>query len=496
MVNMSDIEQIKELKDKEGLSFREISKLLGIDRKTISKWYKSKSFPKYKRNNQPSPVKDRVIEHIEQWVKEDKKQIKEGKLNKIRSAVKMYDDLVSMGIKCSEPSVRNYLREYKPREVYIEQEYFAGEDMQVDWGELYVDFEGDIRSKVYIFVATLPYSNTRFVCPYIRCDSISFFDGHIKAFEFFGGIPKRIRYDNLTSAVKKVLKGSNREEQDKMIYFKTFFGFETNYCNIAKGNEKGSVENAVKYVKNRFLSTNTVFKDLDNLKIYLFNKCRDVLNSKHYRKNKLIKELLVEEVSKLNNLPNVKYDNSIRLLRKVTSTSTVKYEGVRYSVPSKYCSKRVLVYANIEEIKVYHKEKEIANHKRTYPIFNKEVYNFNHYLPVLIKKSRALPNAKCIVRSNFPPIFNKYLDGLNSRLENGNREMVKILFLNKEYDLKDIFFSMEWCYEYRSFSFDSVSMTLKELTTNKPTVEKIRKAYPEIKEMPLNLKKYDKLLGV
>ena len=281
MLEMSDIEEIKKLIDDYKLSFSEVSRITGWDRRTIKKWYYSKSYPSYQRSTQPQPVKDRIIVYIKRWIEEDNESIRKGKIRKIRTAAKMYDDLVSLGIECSERSVRKYVNELKPQEVFIEQEYFPAQDMQVDWGSLNIDFENGINTKVNLFVATLPYSNTRFVVPYIKTDSLSFFDGHIKAFEFFGGVPKRIRYDNLSSAVTKVLKGPNREETNKMKYFKSFFNFESNYCNIAKGNEKGSVENAVGFVKRRLLSGNLIFKDYNDLKKYLFTKCRDELNKSH-----------------------------------------------------------------------------------------------------------------------------------------------------------------------------------------------------------------------
>jgi transposase len=497
MLNMEEIDRIKDLIDNKGLSYSEVSRLTGYDRKTISKWHKSKSFPEYTREKNSSPVKDNIIDHIKNWIEEDIALIEKGKRKKIRSDRKMHRDLMGMGIRCSERSVNRYSAEYRPKEVFIEQEYNPGEDMQVDWGEIYLDFEADKRIKVYIFVATLPYSNSKYVRAYLKCDSQSFFDGHIRAFEFFGGIPKRIRYDNLSSAVKKVLKGSNRLEQDRMIYFKNFFGFETNYCNVAKGNEKGSVENAVGYAKRMYLSDNKTFKDTARLNKYLFSNCRSDLNNAHYRKGRTIKELLSDEIPCFKPIPDCeKFDNSLKLACKVRNTLTVQYDGVRYSVPSKYSGMNVTLVVDMDYVSVYKYDKLIARHYRLYKHFGKEVYDFRHYLPALIKKPGALPNAKCIARSYFPVIFNKYLDGLNSRTEYGNREMVKILMLHKDYKLKDIFFSMEWCYEHRSFSFDAVNMTLKELHNKRPSVEKVSKAYPETEDMPLNLKKYDKLIGV
>ena len=117
---MSENERIKQLKDKQGMSFRQISEITGIDRKTASKWYKSKDFPKYQRSKQSTPVKDEIIPQLKIWIEEDIIRIKKGKLNRIRTAAKMYEDLVSMNIKCSESTVRNYVRKLKPKEVFIE----------------------------------------------------------------------------------------------------------------------------------------------------------------------------------------------------------------------------------------------------------------------------------------------------------------------------------------------------------------------------------------
>ncbi len=496
MLNMEEISNIKYLREVKKLSYKQISEITGFDWRTVKKWANSKEYPVYKRKKNSAPVKEKVIKYVKTWIDEDTRLIEQGKIKNIRSAAKMHEDLNNMGIECSVRSIQKYVNDIKPQEVFIEQEYFPAEDMQVDWGELYLDFEENIRCKVYIFVATLPYSNSRFISAYMNCNRQSFFDGHIRAFDFFGGVPKRIRYDNLRSAVKKVLKGSSRIEQDKMIHFKTFFHFETNYCNVAKGNEKGNVENAVGYAKRRFLSDNKIFKSITSLNKHLFDKCRDELNKTHYRKGKTIKELLSEEITQLKALPKEKYDNSIHCLCKVRNTLTIQFDSVRYSVPAKYSGKSLSLIADIKTINIYDAEKIVARYKRFHKPFRKEVYDFRHYLPVLIKKSRALTNAKCIIQSNFPPIFRQYLDRLNSRMENGNREMVRILLLHKQYKMKDIFFAMEWCYEHKSFSFDAMKITLKELTSDKPKIEKVNKRYSEIKDIPLNIEKYDKLIGV
>jgi transposase len=273
MVPMIEIAEIKKLKDEEKLSFREISKRTGLARETVKKCYISRELPQYTRSKIDTPKSDVVFPYIKIWTEEDIQLIKKGKRKRIRPASTMFHDLLKLGIKVSESTVRRLVREIKPKEVFILLEYEPGVDMQIDWGELKLDFEDSESVKVYIFVSTLPYSNARFVYPYMKSDWLSFADGHTKAFEFFGGIPKRITYDNLSSAVKKILSGINRQEQDRMLHLKHFYGFETNYCSVGKGNEKGSVENGVGFAKRRFLGSNQKFKNWDHLIDHLSNAC-------------------------------------------------------------------------------------------------------------------------------------------------------------------------------------------------------------------------------
>ena len=395
MVNMVQISEIKRLKDKEGLSFRRISIITGLARDTVRKWYFSKEYPKYSRSKTLSPKKELVLPYLKLWIDEDIKLIKQRKRKNIRPASTMWQELMELGIVISESTVRSYVRELKPREAFIPLEYDPGVDMQVDWGHVDVEFAGGIRFKVNIFVATLPYSNARFVYPYLKSDWLCFVDGHKKAFEFFGGVPKRITYDNLSSAVKKVLSGVNRDEQDKMLYFKNFYRFESNYCAVAKGNEKGSVENSVGFFKRRFLGGHKVFRDFNHLREHLKAASSQQLSTRHYlKKSQTISELLHEERKKLSDLPEIPFDPSNRVTLKASKTGLISYDGVKYSVPSCYNRKELLVSVSAEEIVICHsKDKEVARHMRTHKAFTSEVYDFKHYLFAFLDKPRALPQA-------------------------------------------------------------------------------------------------------
>jgi len=117
-----------------------------------------------------------------------------------------------------------------------------GEEAQVDWHEGWI-IERGVQRKAQFFCMRLCYSKASFVRAYERADLISFIDGHVKAFEYFGGVPKRLAYDNLKSAVTQVKRGRDRELNKKFIELRSCYLFDTRFCNVARGNEKGDVEN-------------------------------------------------------------------------------------------------------------------------------------------------------------------------------------------------------------------------------------------------------------
>lgn len=499
MITMSMVDRIKHYKDVDKLSFTEIANVMGIDRKTVSTWYKCKKLPQYKRTKTNATIKQKIMPYLKHYVNEDTQLIQQGKRKSYRSAPVIKELLEEMGIKAGESTIRKYLAQLRPKEAFIPLVYEPGCDMQVDWGELVIPFEHEIRMKVYLFVATLPYSNTRFIYPYFRQDSVCFFDGLVKAFHFLGGVPKRITFDNLTTAVKKVLSGYERIEQDKMLHFKHVFGFQTQYCNVAKGNEKGSVENGVKYAKKRFLGGNRIFHNFDELRSYLMTCCEKALERRHYKHSSMtIGHLLTDERECFLPLPEEGYESFSLVHLKSSKMCLISVDGVHYSVPSRFSQRKVSVKLTSEEIIVYdiaNPLEEIARHQRTHKVFQQSILDVKHYLPVLMKKPRALEYAACIKHAPMPQIFWDFLEMLKKHHSNPNVEMIKILNLMNSHTLKDIFFAMEWCYEHRSYSYDAVKICLSDITKQQFLLEPLTKSYPEVNTVPCNLDRYDLLLG-
>jgi len=155
-------------------------------------------------------------------------------------------------------TVREYVQERKEvlgltrHEVYIPQAYEWGREAQVDWYEAVAEIDG-VEQKVQIFSMRSMASGGAFHRAYPHATQQSFFEGHERAFEYFGGVFQLLRYDNLASAIKRVLRGYDREQNTRFIAFRSHWRFASEFCNPARGNEKGGVEGEVGYFRRNHL---------------------------------------------------------------------------------------------------------------------------------------------------------------------------------------------------------------------------------------------------
>src|SRR5438309_9555655 len=150
-------------------------------------------------------------------------------------------------VEVAESTIRRYVRERKTqlgllqRETFIPQSYAWGQEAQVDWYEAYADIGGE-REKAYVFCMRSMASGGAFHCPFPQCSQQAFLEAHELGFAYFLGVFKTLRYDNLKSAVKKILRGHQREETARFIAFRSHWGFESEFCTPGEGHEKGGVE--------------------------------------------------------------------------------------------------------------------------------------------------------------------------------------------------------------------------------------------------------------
>ena len=227
--------EIREAVLMKGKSIRQVARETGRSRNTIRKMLEDGDIPSYKRRaERPSVVLGPYKALLESWVKEDEKKSKKAR----RTAVRMYKLLRDEhGYRGAEGTIRGYvgkLRGKARKQVYIPLSYEPGETGQVDFGEAEVVVGGE-KVKAQLFVMWLGYSGAMVMQAYPAATQEIFFAGHVAAFEFFGGVPQELWYDNLKSAVEKILKGGKREEQDSFISFRSHYLYRAEFCNVRSG---------------------------------------------------------------------------------------------------------------------------------------------------------------------------------------------------------------------------------------------------------------------
>ncbi|MDG5789312.1 IS21 family transposase [Evansella sp. AB-P1] len=218
---MAQYYRIKYLKEVEELSQRQIAKKLGISRNTVSKYLKEAQPPTTINRQtiygtkQHSDETKRILPIIDQWIEDDLKRWGKQK----HTAVRIYDRLVDeYEFKGSASNIRKIVakRRKKLQEVFIPLEFQLGQQFQFDWGEADIILQGRTR-RVYLFCIQLSASRVRFVRSYLHEKQEAFLDGFVHAFEFFGGVPTEGLYDNLKTAVQKILEGRDRLEQEAFL---------------------------------------------------------------------------------------------------------------------------------------------------------------------------------------------------------------------------------------------------------------------------------------
>jgi transposase len=272
MLTVADYELIRRSFFIDGQSARAIAKQLGHSRKTVAKAIANAVPPGYRLSQfRLRPAIERYRTIIDAWLEQDQSRPRKQRHTAQRIDERLRDE---HGYAGSASSVRRYVawRKRGQGEVFLPLYFGPGEEAQVDWGEATVIHRG-VERKVQLFCMKLCHSHAVFVWAYERANLESFLDGHVRAFAFFGGVPKRIAYDNLKSAVVWVGRGRERRLNRRFLELRSWYLFDSRFCNVAKGNEKGHVENLVKRSQRTFLTPLPEIEDLDTLNAKLLQDC-------------------------------------------------------------------------------------------------------------------------------------------------------------------------------------------------------------------------------
>ena len=383
-------EAIRRAKFKDGKSNRQIACDLGISRNTVKKVVSQErvTVPVYTRKKAvKSPVMGPYFRIIEAWLKEDstapRKQQHTGK--------RIYDRLVEeYQFTGSYRRVQEVVAQYRqrPKEVFLPLAFKPGEMAQVDWIEdMRVILAGKL-SKVQVLNLVLNYSGVVYCEAFLNARQEAFFQGHRNAFEFWGGIPGTLTYDNLKSAVTTILEGRNREENERFVAFRSAYLFESRFCNPARGNEKGRVENMVKFVQRNFFTPIPQVASLEELNQRLRQGCEAYLQQTQSRQVESIETRFKSEQPHFLPLPQFPPECCRIIPVKVSKTSLVQFETNRYSVPSEYAHQTLWLKAFVGHLEITSRDKTVASHIRLNGKYEESIC-FEHYARVLERKPGA-----------------------------------------------------------------------------------------------------------
>lgn len=504
MIEVKRWEEIRKAYHNEEKSIREIMRETGHSYRTIKRIVEGSEPRKYEqKEKRRAPVLEKYKEQIEEMVKESEKLPRKQRY----TASRIYEIVKGGGYKGAESTVRHYVGKLRGKskrtEVYLPLSFEMGADGQVDWGEAEVILGGE-QVKVQLFVMRLNYSRRIFVMSFPSQKQESFFMGHVKAFEYFGGVAKRLTYDNLTSAVEKILTGKERQEQTSFLSFRGKYLFESHFCTPGAGHEKGGVEHGVGYVRRHYLVPLPKVESYEELNAYLQRCCLAEDERTVKGQSATIGEMWQKEQPYLRPLPQHGYDCCRHVEVTVTPYSQVIIESNRYSVPVNAARKQLTAKVYPFQVEIYNREQTqpIAVHVRCYGR-EQDIFEPLHYLPLLAQRPGAFEYAKPLKewRAKWPPAYEQLLSQLRQSWpgERGVREFIAILQLHQNHAASLVEEAICQALHHRSAHLEGVRFCLNQLLHPAPNILTLdlqsRPHLQGIAEQAIDLSQYDSLLA-
>lgn len=320
--------------------------------------------------------------------------------------------------------------------VAVVQEHELGKEAEVDFGDIHAVIAGQM-TKLQLFVMRLSGSGKSFHRAYLTNDSPAFLDGHVRAFDYFNGVPERIRYDNLKPAVIDVLIGRQRKENQRFVLLRSHFGFDSFFClpGIDGAHEKGGVEGEVGRFRRRWLVPVPVVESLADLN-ELFARADVADDDRHVDGRVLtVGGHFDIERQQLQRLNDESFDVGTPSTARVDTKARISILGSRYSVPVRLVGRRVDVVIRPDEIEITSDGKIVATHGRV--TGKAESLQLDHYLETLQTKPGALVGSTALDQARtsgtFTETHQQFWDQARRDLgdKNGTKALIEVLLLHR-----------------------------------------------------------------
>ena len=456
MIDYKLFSKIRHLHENEGLNCAQIASALNLDPRTVRKYITGRFKPKKSsgRKSKLDPFKPHMVRMLETYP---------------YTAVQLFHKMKEMGFDGGYTIVKDHVRKIRPpkKKAYLKLSFAPGECAQVDWGTSGSVNVGSAQRKLSFFVMVLCHSRMMYLEFTVSQTMEHFLGCHQNAFEFFGAVPKKIMVDNLKSAVLKRIVGQAPVFNPKYLDFANHHGFVIAPCNVGKGNEKGRVENGVGYVKKNFLAGLNIpnftaigpaakqwLATIANVRIHGATRQKPV-------------DLFEKEKSFLNPLPKNPFDIASVSRVRASRQFRVTLDTNHYSVPAQYAGRGLLLKAYPDRLCIYHQDKLIARHNRSYDR-HQDFENPDHPKPLLEHRKKAKDQKIFMRFLTMSPKAESYYHKLAHRRMNPAHHVRKIVALCEIYGTDAVARAMEDAFFFEAFSCEYIANLLEQRSRSLP----------------------------
>ena len=412
-----------------------VARKFGVHRRMVREAIESSIPMRLPAKERPRPTISPVAGFIDQILEADRQAPRKQRHTAHRIWVRISRERSSYRI--AESTVRQYVRQRKRTlgvrvvpEAFVPQQYAWGAEAQVDWYEADVDLDGE-RVTVQVFAMRSMASGAAFHRAYRRATQQAFLEAHELGFQFLGGTFRRLRYDNLGSAVKKILRGFRREETARFVAFRSHWSFEASFCTPGEGHEKGGVEGEAGFFRRNHFVPVPAVRDLEDLNAKLLDGCREDEARIIDGREQTVGEALAIERQHLLPIAREGFDLVEVSFGQVNGLGCVKVRTNAYSAPL-LPGTTAQIKLSASTVEVWHEGRCVARHARSYGR-HQQVLDLEHYLDVLEHKPGAFAGSKPLEQwrraGRWPVSYDLFWNGLMQRhgRQDGTRAMIELL---------------------------------------------------------------------
>jgi transposase len=439
---------------REGLSVRALARKYGVHRRLVREALAHAEPAPRKTPVRRSPQLEPLKEFIDGWLRADLDAPRKQRHTVRRIHARLLDEHGAAGVSYS--AVRDYVARRReeirieegrgPARVFVPQHHPPGQDAEVDFGELWVRLAG-VMTKCFLFVFRMSYSGKAVHKVFATCGQEAFLEGHVHAFTALGGVPAgQVRYDNLNSAVWKVLlRGRARAENPRWTTFRSHYRFQAFYClpGIEGAHEKGGVEGEVGYFRRNYLVPVPEVASLAELNTRIEEAEQAEDGRRIGARIRTIGQDFAAEQPLLMPLPDEPFETGLLLTPRVDRYGQVTVRNNRYSVPVRLIGRQVRVVLRSSELVIYDRHAEVARHPRL-AAKGAENLLLDHYLEALMRKPGALPGSAALEAARATGAFTPAHEALWSAARralgepDATRELIGVLLLHRHMDDADV----------------------------------------------------------